>query len=330
VSEQALRQKIERQQRAIELLEAMIEDHSRDVFLVNEELASTNARLRSSLEEQQSMQRTLIDASRKAGMADVATSVLHNVGNVLNSVNVSANLVLGIVDRSRGASLPKAIALLRSQPDPGRFLTEDPRGKKLIDFIEGVATALASERASAVEELRALEKNIEHIKVIVAEQQSCARGSGAVEIVSLRGIVDDAVRGNRASFDRHSTRVVRELEGTDEIAVDRHRLYQILMNLLTNAGHAVKGNEGERRVVVRTRDAGELAVIEIADNGVGIAAEHLVRIFAHGFTTKPEGHGFGLHSCACTAGEMGGRGEVASDGPGLGATFTLFLPRRSR
>ena len=184
MSEDVLRRKIERQQKQIAQLEAMIEDRSRDIFIANEELSVANEKLRASLEEQRSMQQQLVDASRKAGMADVATSVLHNVGNVLNSVNVSAAVVRGLATKSKGIGLGRAVTLLRSQPDPGHFLTHDPRGKTLLDYLEGIVGALDGERTKTAEELAALDRNIDHIRAIVAMQQSHARHGDAVERLS--------------------------------------------------------------------------------------------------------------------------------------------------
>lgn len=329
MSEDVLRRKIERQQKQIAQLEAMIEDRSRDIFIANEELSVANAKLLASLEEQRSMQQALVDASRKAGMADVATSVLHNVGNVLNSVNVSAAVVRGIAAKSKGIGLGRAVTLLRSQPDPGHFLTHDPRGKTLLDYLEGIVGALDGERTRTSEELAALDRNIDHIRAIVAMQQSHARHGDAVERLSLAALVDDATRVLAASHQNHEVEVVRELAATDEVFVDRHKLFQILMNFLTNAGQALKERADGRRIVVRTRDEGGLIALEVEDNGIGISAENLTRIFAHGFTTKDDGHGFGLHGSANTAAEMGGRIEARSDGPGKGATFRLLFPETS-
>jgi len=331
VNEETLRAKIARQQRQIELLEAMIEDRARDMFHVNEELKLANERLRESLLGQQQMQRALVDTSRKAGMAEVATNVLHNVGNVLNSVNVSAGVVARLARGSRGGGVRKAIALLREQPDQAAFLTGDPRGRMLVDYLDGVGRALEEERESSLAELGTLERNIEHIKAIVSMQQSHARAGGAVEEVSLTAIVDDALVFTSPSFERHGVVARRDLGDLDalgdRIVVDRHALFEIVINLVTNAGQAVKELAGERLVTVRVRrvDPGHVA-IAVEDNGVGIAAEHLTRIFGHGFTTKPDGHGFGLHSSALAARDLGGRVQVESAGPGRGATFTLVVP----
>jgi len=341
--EEALRAKIARQERQIELLEQMIEDRSRDIFVVNEELAKKNEQLEASMAEQQAMQKALIDASRKAGMADVATSVLHNVGNVLNSVNVSAAVVTNLLAGSKSNGVSKAVGLLREQADPGHFLTHDPRGKKLIDYLEVIGRAMDGERTKVLEELAALGRNIEHIIAIIGQQQSLARtsaGVGVVERVRVRELLGDAIRFTAASFERHGVEMTLDCDPALEVAVDRHKLFQILMNVITNASHAVKENAAGHRFVKVTvgvrqdegsREAAAAAAsssvaIRVSDNGVGIEPENLEKIFRHGFTTKKGGHGFGLHSSACAAGELGGRMAVASDGRGKGATFTLEIP----
>src|SRR6185369_13109107 len=108
--------------------------------------------------------------------------------------------------------------------------------------------------------------------------------------------------------------------------LDRHKLFEMVMNLLSNAGHAVEG-QGMRNIAVRVRPRGfDRFLIEVEDTGCGISPEHLDKIFTFGFTTRPGGHGFGLHASACAAAEMGGSLTAHSDGPGRGARFTIELP----
>ena len=291
------------------------------------ELSATNAELASGLAELHSTQAKLIDASRKAGMADVAGSVLHNVGNVLNSVNVSAELLLQLVRSSKGVMLDKALALWRAQPDPVRFLAEDARGATLIDYLLALSKTLGEERASAIKELAHLARNVEHIKVIVGAHQSLVRAGGVIEELALDSLIDDAIQTRAASHSKHRIAVERDYAVHPRLHVDRHRLLQILINLLINAEHAVKQCSGEHRITLRTRHVGEEQVaIEVEDNGVGIAAENMSKLFTHGFTTKPDGHGFGLHSSACAAQEIGGRITAHSGGSGAGARFTVIVP----
>lgn len=327
MSEEVLRRRLARQQEQLEQLETMIEDRARDIFHVNEELQRSNAQLAASLAEQTSMQRALVDASRTAGMAEVATNVLHNVGNVLNSVNVSASVITGMVRASKASGLRRALALLTAQPDRRAFLVDDPRGEKWLAYVEAAVAAVQTEQERILEELADLERNVDHIKAIVTTQQTHARRRGACELFTIAELVDDGIRLLATTMDLGTVELVEEYALAGELRADRHAVFQILMNLLTNAVQAVGHRPEGRRIVVRVRLEGPRHVaVEVEDNGMGIARDNLTKIFGHGFTTKADGHGFGLHSSACAAGELGGRIEVHSDGVGRGAVFRLVLP----
>ena len=109
--------------------------------------------------------------------------------------------------------------------------------------------------------------------------------------------------------------------------LEKHKILQILVNLLRNAKHACQESDrADKRLTVRVINGDGRVRISVIDNGIGIPPENLIRIFSHGFTTKKDGHGFGLHSGALAAKEMDGSLTVHSDGPGQGSTFTLELP----
>ena len=281
-------------------------------------------------EQLDKLNRQLMDTSRNAGMAEVATGVLHNVGNILNSVSVSATLV---ADRLRGSNvgeLRQATAMLLEQNGHlAEFLTADPKGRLLPEFLVTVADELADEQAGLIVEMNAVGQHIEHIKEIVAMQQNYAKLSGVYEWLTVPALVEDALRMNAAAFDRHHIDLVREFdENTPKVCVDRHKVLQILINLLRNGKHAMDGLSGhDKRMVIQVQMAASDRVrIIVRDNGVGIPRDHLTKIFNHGFTTKKDGHGFGLHSGANAAKEMGGSLTGHSPGPGRGAEFTLELP----
>jgi C4-dicarboxylate-specific signal transduction histidine kinase len=271
----------------------------------------------------------LMEVSRRAGMAEVATGVLHNVGNVLNSVNVSALLITDRLSKSRVSHLANVSGLLKQNADNlGAFLTTDPKGVKLPGFIASLSERLAAEQEELRKEAEGLGRNIAHIKDIVAVQQSYARVSGIVESLSPAALVEDALEMNDAAFFRHKVEVQRDFEETPHVRVDKHKVLQVLVNLFSNAKYAVSETlRTEKRVAVRISANGDRMVkIAVSDNGIGIAPENLSRIFAHGFTTKVNGHGFGLHSAALAATETGGSLSAHSDGPDRGATFILELP----
>lgn len=283
---------------------------------------------RAAEEELERVHKQLLTASRQAGMAEVATNVLHNVGNVLNSVNVSASMVSERIKRSKCAGLGKVASLFKDHAaDLGAFVG-GPQGKHLPAYLTELASELIAERDAAVAELTALRSNVEHIKEIVAMQQGYARLGGITDTVDVRVLVDDSLRMNEGAFNRHGVTIVRDFEDVPLVRVDKHKVLQILVNVIRNAKYAcseAKGG-GDRRVTVRVRASTSAVLIAVIDTGVGIPRENLDRIFSYGFTTRAEGHGFGLHSSALAARELGGTLRAESPGPGMGATFTLTLP----
>jgi signal transduction histidine kinase len=279
--------------------------------------------------EQQAAQRQALENARFAGMAEIATNVLHNVGNVLNSVNVSTELIATRVRDSEAAGLQRAVQLIEQQGERlGEFLTTDARGRMLPLYLKQLAQALEEERAAITAELAALTKNVRHIKEIVTTQQHYAGASSLVEPVQIAELVEDALRIDNGVLAGRGVTLQREFDSVPPLLLDKHRVLLILVNLIANARHAMQRvPDAAHRLTLRIRvaDQRRLQVI-VADTGEGIAEEHLTRIFAHGFTTKKDGHGFGLHSCVLAAREMGGTLGAASAGPGQGATFTLELP----
>ncbi len=277
--------------------------------------------------ELQETHQALMRASRQAGMAEVASNVLHNVGNVLNSVNVSASLIAEGIKKSKCAGLTRAAALLSEHAHDLATLLAGAQGKHLLPYLQELAAELVRERDTATAELSALRSNVEHINEIVAMQQSYAGRGGIIETLDIRVLVEDSFRLNEGAFSRHGVVLSRDFEDVPPIQVDKHKVLQILVNVIRNAKYACdEAKAGEKRVTVRVRAANEAALISVIDTGVGIPKENLNRIFNHGFTTRPDGHGFGLHSSALAAKALGGSLHAESAGPGQGATFTLMLP----
>ncbi len=271
----------------------------------------------------------LVKASRLAGMAEIATGILHNVGNVLNSVNVSTTLIHEQVKKSRVSSLGRVVALLEEhRTDLGTYLTVDPKGTQLPGYLASLARHLETEREELLREIRGLADSVDHVKQIVAMQQAYAKAGGVLELLALPELVEDALRLNAARVAKAGIEVVRRFDDVPSVLVDRHRTLQILVNLVTNAVHAIheSATASGRVVVGLSWDGANRVRLSVEDNGRGIAPDHLHRVFQHGFTTRKDGHGFGLHSGALAAKEMGGSLSVHSAGPGLGATFVLELP----
>jgi len=281
-------------------------------------------------DELEEVHKQLLVASRQAGMAEVATNVLHNVGNVLNSVNVSASLVAERIKKSKCASVARVSALLKEHAADLPAFLAGPQGRQLPAYLKELSEVLVAERDTAVAELVALRGNVEHIKEIVAMQQGYARRGGVTDTLDMRALAEDSLRMNEGAFSRHGVTIVRDFGEVPLVQLDKHKVLQILVNVIRNAKYACSElTRGERRVTVRIRATPQSIIVAVIDSGIGIPRENLQRIFNHGFTTRPDGHGFGLHSSALAASELGGSLEAESEGPGKGATFTLTLPIKS-
>jgi signal transduction histidine kinase len=283
----------------------------------------------------QETQTELLAAARQAGMAQVANNVLHNVGNVLNSVNISAGLVTSRIRDSKAQGLARAVQLINEHAaDLAEFLTRDEKGRRLPGYLNKLTAAIAEEQQSVVKELGSLTTSIDHIKDIVTKQQSHAGVSSILEAVQVQDLLEDALRMNAGALARHHVSVVKQIADVPVMLLDKHLVLQILVNLISNAKQAMDGgtsrlNQITLKVDVADHPDGRRLRISVEDDGEGIAPENLPRLFNHGFTTRKNGHGFGLHSCVLAAKEMGGSLMARSDGLGKGAVFTLELPIKS-
>jgi C4-dicarboxylate-specific signal transduction histidine kinase len=262
-------------------------------------------------------------------MAEVANSVLHNVGNVLNSVNVSVSLVTERLRDTPIEDLPKVVGLLiANASDLGAYLTSDPTGRQVPGFLEMLAQHWIAEHSELVDEVKRLQGSVQHIKDIVTRQQSLSGISGLLEEVHLPRLIDDALAIHDDALRKSRVDVRREFEKMPLAICDRAKLMQILVNLIANAEESLAHNAAtERHLTLHTKTNGNGNVeIHVIDDGRGIAPEVRERLFTHGFTTKKTGHGFGLHASALAAQEMGGTLRAHYDDADLGATFIVELP----
>ncbi|HZH77568.1 MAG TPA: ATP-binding protein, partial [Archangium sp.] len=279
--------------------------------------------------ELKDVHRQLVQVARQAGRAEVATSVLHNVGNVLNSVHTSAMLAKERLSGLQVEHVGQVATLLQErQSDLGTFLTQDERGRNVMPFLNQLGQHLQNECRETLSLLDEVGRYTEHIGTIVKLQQNYTRTPRLNESADLAELLEDALRINSAGLTRHEVRVERQLSPVPQLITDKHKVLMILVNLISNAKYALDETPEETRCLTLRMEAptSDRIRIMVRDNGMGIAPELLTRIFQYGFTTRDEGHGFGLHSSALAAQELGGTLTAHSEGPGRGATFTLELP----
>ncbi len=277
----------------------------------------------------QEINQQLVSASRRAGMAEIASNVIHNVGNVLNSINVSLSVTRTMVKNCGIENLIKSADLLEENKETPDFLSKDPKGKILHKFLRMSAESLEKTQAKVVEELDSLGRNVEHIKTIVSMQQEHAGTALVIESADLSLLVEDAIRIGQCTLNNSNVEISKHFNAELEVEIDKHRVLQILVNLIRNAMHACEDHDNEEPKEIRitiSQPAEDYFMIDVSDNGIGIEEGNLTSIFNHGFTTKESGKGFGLHSSANVAKELGGSLIAVSSGIGEGATFSLNLP----
>lgn len=274
----------------------------------------------------------LVKMSRNAGMAEIATNVLHNIGNMLNNVNVSATVIDDTLSQSKLLKLQDVSMMIQDHSENiGEFLSEDERGKHIPPYLVKTIAILLDEHKDITKTIKGLRDNIEHIKTVIRSQQSYAKVQTCEEIASIREIMEDAIKMNQTVLTNHKIDLVQEYDEIDYINIDRSRIMQIAVNLIKNAAEALNESDVKnKRIDIKCSKTNEDQLkVEVIDNGIGIAPENIAKIFAHGYTTKPTGHGFGLHACVLSAKEIGGTLTAKSQGLGLGTSFILTLPLKS-
>jgi PAS domain S-box-containing protein len=272
----------------------------------------------------------LVETLHEAGEAEVAAGVLHELSHLLKSVDASTGMLLDELSSPHVDLLARTVALCEehgaSLPD---FLARDPRGQKVLALLSRVTEALVAEQRRLVAEVERLEEEMTTVRSTLVAQQSLASTSTHVEEAAPSELVERALAVFRRDLLHKRIDTVVEVVDDTRILTDKQATQQILINLIRNAIEAVAELAGTRVLHVRVHRDGEHVLFEVMDNGCGIAADDLSRLFRQGFTTKRRGHGFALHASAIAAQAMGGSLTAESQGPGQGACFCLSLPRTS-
>ncbi|MDQ8185363.1 ATP-binding protein [Pelagicoccus sp. SDUM812002] len=311
-------------------LESMVEERTKEIESKNDELRKNASELTYALEELGNAQDLLMCTSRKAGMAEVATNVLHNVGNVLNSINVALMTLSERLSQERVKKLVLVSQMINAHRENlAEFLTNDPKGRSIPAYLTQLSKVLADDNSHYQLEVECMQENIEHVKKIITTQQTHAKTVEVLQTFKIEKLFDDALEMTTGNLEYSFYEVVRDFEPDLEIETDKHSLLQMITNFIKNAKESIieSGKPlGLITLSAKTTANKENIRIQISDNGLGISEENERMIFTHGFTTKSDGHGFGMHSCANAAKKLGGSLHIKSEGIGSGATVTLVLP----
>ena len=270
----------------------------------------------------------LVDSSRKAGMAEVATGVLHNIGNVLTSVNLKVQRLEERLSADTSSARVGSLAELfeKFSENPDELLDDKAKVAKIAAYLAAVSEELQKTKDGNLELANVLIDGIKHVIFLVSQQQSHARHTGLIKDFSITEAIRDVLRLSSIEIEKSGIDILFNDDQDLNVTSDRHKVLQIITNIVTNAIQAIQGTGHPGRIRITQAIIDDRVQLVFSDNGVGIEEETMKKLFVFGFTTKETGNGFGLHSSALDASNLGGKLEVSSLGAGLGATFTLEIP----
>ncbi len=279
-------------------------------------------------EELNKTKNELVTISREAGRAEFATDVIHNIGNALNSININTDTLRSQMKDLQIPVIKKITELFEINKDNlEKLITKDSVGKKIPDIINQFYEYLKEVQKLTIKDLKEIKKDIQHIQNIIANQQSHAKNILVMEVYSPIEIMDEAIRMNRRTMGRYNISITKKYSAVSDIKTDKHKLLQVLTNLVSNAKQSFeKQNRENRNITCFIRKQNYILEFEVKDNGIGIYKENITKIFTHGFTTRKDGHGFGLHNSANNVKQLDGELLVRSDGIGKGASFIVKIP----
>ncbi|MCG8338293.1 MAG: ATP-binding protein [Proteobacteria bacterium] len=309
-------------------LEMKVGQRTRELVNKNKELENEIKERVKAEEALKSAQDELVEHAHRSGMAEIAADTLHNVGNVLNSVKTSSHVIKEIIKKFPNEEFSKACHLIKDNSDNiSEFLQKDDKGSKIIEYLLALEQAFDTSLKEVSENFERLDERIETISQVILAQQNYAGRHFLTESIDLEVMIDNALTLIPNTFGEKGIKLVKKIDAVPAIKGQKNKLLHTLVNLLKNAVQAMSGIEGvEKKVVTNLYREKNQVVLSITDKGIGIAAEDLDRIFSHGYTTRKDGFGFGLHSCANYMQEMGAAIVAESEGINKGATFSLIFP----
>ncbi len=281
-------------------------------------------------EELHRAQEGLLQAAHKAGMAEIATGILHDVGNLLNSVNVSCGLLHSALETKAVDGLQKCNTMFQEHlNDLPAFFANDPRGRKLPQLYVKIGEVLHQEWMHVARENERIQRTVDVIREVIGTQQDNARLSLFEQDIDVGEVINEVLALQQTYITDAHVKIDKDFDPGLQLKTQKAKLIFVMVNLIRNAVDAVRSTEEEKRLIqIRAFVNDTATFVQVEDNGIGIPPDNMAKIFTHGFTTKPSGHGFGLHACANFMKEM--RGSIGADSPGegQGTVFQLKFPKQ--
>jgi len=293
---------------------------------INEEL---EAKVELRTRELKASHAELLQVAHQAGMADIAAGVLHNVGNIFNSMSVATQAMKRDLSQSKLSRLRDTAKLLNeNKTNLAEFLTTDEKGQHLPEYIEMLSGILDKEMEKITLNLNTLLDNGLLVREVIHNQLSFARLSTFEEESDIRQLVDKVLILQKPPMDKMHIVIEKNYGDIPHVQIQKNKFVHVITNLLKNAREAMEGTpDSKRKILVRIhRNSDETVVVSVSDSGPGLSMESRQKIFTLGYSTKKDGHGIGLHVSSNYMQEMGGAISVSNDDTCSGTKFTLTLP----
>ncbi|CAM2069058.1 GHKL domain-containing protein [Sulfidibacter corallicola] len=278
--------------------------------------------------ELEKAQRDLVESARLAGMADIATSVLHDVGNTLNSVVISTQLVKQLLANSKMVGIFKANRVLDEVLDDlaqGEAAEAD-RQQRLRAYYARLGEAYTSERTEGLAQLDRLEDLVRVLRDIVKAQEQIAGSVSFRDRLQAKALIEQVLILRAGSLQRADVRVTKRIADVPDILGEKLKLIHVFVALIDNAIEAMTETaKTDRSLEIHLFKRNDWVHVIMRDSGCGFDAKVRERLFQQGFTTKKDHSGYDLHRCANFMAEMEGTLTLTSDGPDRGATAEVTL-----
>jgi len=277
-------------------------------------------------DELQDARRLLLDQSFKAGKADTAAEVLHNIRNAMTP------MINGIDRLARNFGVTGKLKVNQALGELSGTECPPERASKLLQYVQSAFAHVEASNQEAAANLEVASKQARQVEAILVDQERHAKAAPVVEKLSLDEVLDEAAlvlpKADRPRIDLQMESAVRQ----KSVQAHRVALLQVMGNIILNAYESIQRSEsasGCIRLTAREEwiDEQPMVCVTVVDTGCGFDEQTGGRIFQRGFSSK-DGNmsGLGLHWCANAVAGMGGRIRAESPGPGKGAEFHVLLP----
>ncbi len=278
-------------------------------------------------EELRILHEKLVNEAHNAGMADVASGILHNFGNVMNSLQIELETLRDNTLHSPYVKHLENLYQLLEQPTQlQEILHDSEKSHRLTALSQALRTQQVEDQDQQAAQLKRTLNQLQVMRSILQYQQNFIKGKESFQDIPIREALDLVLNIKHSVLNQNGIKLTIEGQDKELVHVHKYKFVHVITNLIVNSIDAMKETPmALRRIMISCQVETNALVLRFEDNGSGIPLEVRDRIFRYGFSTKSSGHGLGLHSSAIYMKEMSGTLKLASSQPVQGAAFEISV-----